>query len=94
MKSIGCGIMDLEDTMIEVQLRLYASLRRHRPEVPLDGGEQLLLPPGSTVEELIAGLGIPAGEVQTVFVNRRVMHREAVLQAGDRIDLFPAIAGG
>ena len=80
--------------MIEVQVHLYASLRRYRPGVPLDGSERILVPVGGTVETLVTGLGIPPDEVHTVFVNRRVMAREAVLQAGDRVDLFPAIAGG
>lgn len=80
--------------MIQLELRLYATLRRHRPEAPLEGGETVLLPEGSTVLDLLAGLGIPAHEVQTTFVNRRVRHVEQRLQAGDRVDLFPAIAGG
>jgi sulfur carrier protein ThiS len=80
--------------MIEIDLRLYATLRRHRPEAPLEGGETVLLPEGSTVLDLIAGLGIPAQEVQTAFVNRKVRAMEQRLQAGDRVDLFPAIAGG
>ena len=80
--------------MIEIEIRLYASLRRYRPDVPLGAEERLLLPPDSTVLDLLAGLGLPAEEVRTVFVNRRVMHPEVILQAGDRVDLFPAIAGG
>ncbi len=80
--------------MIEIELHLYASLRKYRPGVSLEQGERLLLPEGSTACDLIASLQIPPEEVQTVFVNRRVMHPEVRLQAGDRVDLFPAIAGG
>ena len=80
--------------MIEVELRLYANLRRHRPDAPLEGGEKLLLPAGSTLLDLVAGLGIPTYEVQTAFVNRKVRAMEQKLAAGDRVDLFPAIAGG
>jgi len=80
--------------MIEVEVRLYASLRRYRPAAPPGEGERVLLPAGSTVLDLLAGLGIPSAEVQTVFVNRRAIAREAVLQDGDRVDLFPAVAGG
>lgn len=76
--------------MVEVEVRLYASLRRYRADNPL----KVLLPAGSTVLDLLAGLGIPPAEVQTVFVNRRALAREAVLQDGDRVDLFPAVAGG
>ena len=80
--------------MIEIELRLYATLRRFRPEAPLEGGETVLLPAGSTVLALMAGLGIPADEVQTAFVNRKVRAVEQKLHAGDRVDLFPVIAGG
>jgi sulfur carrier protein ThiS len=80
--------------MIEIEFRLYATLRRYRPETPLEGGETVLLPENSTLLDLLAGLGIPPQEVQTVFVNRQVRAMEQRLQAGDRVDLFPAIAGG
>lgn len=80
--------------MIEIELRLYATLRRYRPAAPLEGGETVLLPERSTILDLLAGLGIPAQEVQTAFVNRKVRAMEQRLQAGDRVDLFPAIAGG
>ncbi len=80
--------------MIQVEVRLYALLRRYRPGVPLDAGEQVLMPEGSTVQDLIAGLGIPQEQVQTAFVNRKVRAVEQALQDGDRVDLFPAIAGG
>lgn len=80
--------------MIEVELRLYATLRRYRPGAPIEGGETVLLPEGSTVLDLLAGLGIPAQAVQTAFVNRQVRSMEQKLAAGDRLDLFPAIAGG
>jgi sulfur carrier protein ThiS len=80
--------------MVEIELRLYASLRRYRPGIPLEGGEKVLLPAGSTVLDLLSGLGIPAAEVRTAFVNRRARALEQELNAGDRVDLFPAIAGG
>ena len=80
--------------MIEIELHLYAGLRKYRPGISLDEGERLCLPEGSTARDLIAALKIPPGEVQTVFVNRRVMHPDVRLKPGDRVDLFPAIAGG
>jgi sulfur carrier protein ThiS len=80
--------------VIEVQVRLYANLRQYRPGASSDQGEQVLVLPGSTVLALMGALGIPIEKVRTVFVNRRVMAPEAILQGGDRVDLFPAIAGG
>jgi|YelNatPaOPRAMG01_1025707.scaffolds.fasta_scaffold281349_2 molybdopterin converting factor small subunit len=80
--------------MVEIELRVYASLRRYRPEAPLDRGERILVPEGTTVNELIQSLEIPLDEVHTVFVNRRARAPETPLQGGDRVDLFPAVAGG
>ncbi len=80
--------------MVELEVRVYATLRRYRPQAPLDAGERMLVPEGITAGELIQSLGIPLDEVHVIFVNRRARGLEAPLQAGDRVDLFPAVAGG
>lgn len=80
--------------MVEIEVRVYATLRRYRPQAPLDAGERMLVPEGITAGELIQSLGIPLDEVHVIFVNRRARGLEAPLQAGDRVDLFPAVAGG
>lgn len=80
--------------MVEIEVRVYGSLRRYRPQAPLDAGERMWVPDGSTVGALIHSLGIPPDEVNVVFVNRRARAPETPLQAGDRVDLFPAVAGG
>lgn len=80
--------------MVELEVRVYATLRRYRPQAPLDAGERMLVPEGITAGELIQSLGIPLDEVHVIFVNRRARGLEARLQAGDRVDLFPAVAGG
>ncbi|MBM4430762.1 MAG: hypothetical protein FJ026_10520, partial [Chloroflexi bacterium] len=54
-----------------VQVRLYATLRRYRPEVKLGESLPMELPEGSTVGQLIARLGIPTRVVKNIFVNHR-----------------------
>jgi len=80
--------------MITVQVRLYATLRRYRPEVRLGESLPMELPEGSTVGQLIARLGIPARVVKSIFVNRRPQNPEHVLQNGDEVAIFPPVAGG
>lgn len=80
--------------MITVQVRLYATLRRYRPEVKLGESLPMELPEGSTVGQLIARLDIPAKVVKSIFVNRRPQDLEHVLQNGDEVAIFPPVAGG
>jgi len=80
--------------MITAQVRLYATLRRYRPEVKLGESLPMELPEGSTVGQLIARLGIPARVVKSIFVNRRPQDPEHVLQNGDEVAIFPPVAGG
>jgi molybdopterin converting factor small subunit len=80
--------------MITVRVRLYATLRRYRPEVKLGESLPMELPEGGTVGQLIKQLGIPAEVVKNIFVNHRQQGREYVLQAGDEVAIFPPVAGG
>ena len=80
--------------MITVQVRLYATLRRYRPEVKLGESLPMELPEGSTVGQLITRLGIPNRVVKSIFVNRRPQDPEYVLQNGDEVAIFPPVAGG
>ncbi len=80
--------------MITVRVRLYATLRRYRPEVKLGESLPLDLPEGSTVGHLIERLGIPAEVVKNIFVNHRQQDLEYILQAGDEVAIFPPVGGG
>ncbi len=81
--------------MIRVDVRLYAVLHRYAP-VPLRPGEPLPLdlPAGSTVADLVAHLNLPADQVKRIFVNHCAVPEEHLLQDGDRVSVFPVVAGG
>ena len=81
--------------MIRVEARLYATLRKYHPEGK--AGEALIyeLAKGTTLQKLLENeLGVPPDEVKTVFVNGISQSFDHVLADGDRIGIFPAVAGG
>ncbi len=80
--------------MIQVAVRLYATLRRYHPEAQSGKTIQLTLPDGATVAQLIQVLPIPPGTVKRVFVNGIICDDDHVLQDGDEAGVFPPIAGG
>lgn len=80
--------------MIEVKVRLYATLRKYSPETGV--GEPLILQvsEGARVADLLARLGVPQDEVKTAFVNNRRQDEDYQLHDGDRVAFFPPVAGG
>ncbi len=79
--------------MDEVQIRLYASLRTYHPG---DGVRplQVEIVPGETIRSLCQRMEIPPGEAPVIFVNHRRANPDDRLSPGDRVDLFPLVAGG
>ncbi|MCL0074003.1 MoaD/ThiS family protein [Dehalococcoidia bacterium] len=81
--------------MIEIEIRLYATLKRYRPELKV--GEPLFLnvDEGTTAKRVLEEvLGIPAKVVKTVFVNGIYRDLDHVLADGDRVGIFPPVGGG
>jgi len=83
-----------EGPMIQVQVRLYATLRRYQPQVRLGEATIVSLPEGATVEQLVTKLGLPVDMVKTVFVRGEIVRNDRVLRDGDEVGIFPPIAGG
>ena len=80
--------------MINVEVRVYATRRRYLGEEDRQAVLAIQLAPGSTVADLIACLGLPAHEVKVVFINHRAVPPEQALAEGDRVGVFPLVAGG
>ena len=80
--------------MLALEVRLYASLRRYRPESGIGQPLAVLLEAGSTVGQLIDALQVPKEEVKVVFVNGRCKEEDDLLSDGDRVGIFPPIGGG
>jgi molybdopterin converting factor small subunit len=101
--------MEKGERVIRVEVRLYATLKKyhpskggarsgHRPEGKnSEPGEALVceLAEGTTVQKFLEKeLGIPPGEVKIVFINGVSRSFDHVLADGDRVGIFPPIAGG
>jgi molybdopterin converting factor small subunit len=87
--------MNKGDPVIRVEARLYATLRKYHPAGK--AGEALVreLAEGTTVQKLLENeLGVPPGEVKTVFVNGITRRFDHVLADGDRVGIFPPVGGG
>jgi len=77
---------------LRVQINLFSTLRQYAP-----GGEwafELELAPGETAGKLLEFLNIPPATEKVVLVNGRQAKEETRLSDGDRVTLFPPMAGG
>ena len=80
--------------MLTIEVRLFASLRQYQPSMDSGQGATLQVAEGTTLAELTSLLQVPSAEVKQFFVNGRRQEPDYALQAGDRVALFPPIAGG
>lgn len=81
--------------MIRVEIALFASLRRYHPQ----GGRgkaafTLPVKTGITLGEIGKILGIPPEEIKLKFVNNRHKTPDYTVEDGDKIAIFPPVAGG
>jgi molybdopterin converting factor small subunit len=84
----------MEQSMITVQVKLFATLRRQCPDLGIGEAMTVELPEGATVEELVKHLQLPEGAVKVVFVNNAVRKPDDPLSDGDEVGIFPPVGGG
>ena len=78
---------------MKIELRLYASLSVYAPEigrnaVMVDAGE------GTTINDLLNRFKVPVDVVKMIFLNGVHAEGDEVLKDGDRVGVFPPVAGG
>jgi len=79
---------------MKVDLALFAYLSDYQPDgLGGRGARNLEFTSGTTVEDVIAKLGLP-DEPRVVFLNGKHAADETVLTDGDRLAIFPPVAGG
>ena len=66
--------------LIAVEVALFASLRKYRPANGESGSPWLDVPQGTTIDQLVEILGIPATETKQTFVSNRHQEGNYVLQ--------------
>ncbi len=79
---------------MNIELNLFASLAEYLPDKEKGNPNILELPAGTTIGGLIDLLKIPPEAPRIIFQNGIHALREAVLKEGDRVGMFPPLAGG
>ena len=79
---------------MKIYVKLFATLRPYHPgpnrSIPLE----VELLPGATAADLIPALNLPDKLVRHAFINNQQKTLEAVLNDGDKVNLFPPVVGG
>jgi len=79
---------------MKIDLALFAYLSTYQPDG--QGGRHprtLEYPEGTVISDVITDLGLPDGP-RVVFVNGRHAPESQTLHPGDRLAIFPPVAGG
>jgi molybdopterin converting factor small subunit len=84
----------MKETAMNIELNLFASLAEYLPDKEKGNPNILELPAGTTIGGLIGLLRIPPEAPRIIFLNGTHAGREAVLKNGDRVGMFPPLAGG
>jgi sulfur-carrier protein len=79
---------------MKIKLNLYASLAEYLPDRARGNPNLIELPGGTTVKQLIEQLHIPLDTPRIIFLNGLHAPLEALLNDGDRLGMFPPLAGG
>ncbi len=81
-----------------IEVRLYANLApagRPLPHLPSGAaGFEIEARSGLTVRDLVAEAAISAADVAVIMINHGRGTLDSALSDGDRLGLFPAVAGG
>jgi len=77
---------------MRVQVELFLHLRRYA--LPGEGPQEVELPPGATLGNLLERLGIPAGVQKVVLVDGRLRASSEALEEGETVTVFPPLEGG
>ena len=80
---------------MKIELNLYASLARYMPDQ--EGGDEPAkteIGEGTTVSQLLETLDVPTNRIKIIFLNGTHANGDEVLKDGDRLGVFPPVAGG
>ena len=79
---------------MKVYLRLFGTYRKYLPTNAQGSTCTLEVPVGTRIEGFQAQLPIPSDENLVILINGRTPITGQVLEEGDTIAIFPAMAGG
>ena len=77
-------------TQSHIQLKLFASLTPLSPQ----NSDRIPIQPGVSVRDLLDGLNIPTIKAHLIFINGVKRSLDTRLDGGERVGIFPPVAGG
>ena len=77
-------------TPSHIQLKLFAALTPLSPE----NADRVPIKPGVSVKEMLNQLDIPTVKAHLIFINGVKRSLETRLSGGERVGIFPPVAGG
>jgi molybdopterin converting factor small subunit len=81
-------------TKLQVEVRVFATLRQFIPELGVGEAKTIQAEPGTTLAELRDHLGLPKEQVKVIMRNNLHAYPDEEIADGDRIAYIPAVAGG
>jgi molybdopterin converting factor small subunit len=80
---------------MNVEVRLFAHLRKYLPRGSSGGSTRIDMPDGATIADALAELGIPASAVNMTLVDgSHEANLRQRLKDGCILSIFPPIGGG
>jgi molybdopterin synthase sulfur carrier subunit len=79
---------------MQVNVHVFATLRRYVPELGIGQVLEMDVDPGTTLADIQDRLGLPDKEVKVVMRNGLQAELSDTVLDGDRIAFIPAVAGG
>ena len=78
--------------MPEIELRVYANLKKYLPDLDLKEGKKVSITNGITIHGILKQFGIPEKETKIIIVNGIHADLDQPLKDGDRVAIFPPVA--
>ena len=79
---------------MKIELRLYASFRQYLPGESKNNQGMTQFRDGITIDGILKALKIPQEAVKIMFLNGTHAKGDEILKEGDRVGIFPPVAGG
>ena len=79
---------------MEIEVRLFATFTKFLPAHAEGQKVMMAFPEGTTIKDVVMQLGVPLNAIKLVFLNSKAAKFEDLIRDGDRLGIFPPVAGG
>jgi len=81
--------------LVDIRLKLFATYRRYLPPDSQGSAYDTDVPAGTRAVDLLVQFSVPADDgASVILINGRSTGSKQILEDGDIVAVFPAMAGG